>query len=89
MTRTRDKGKADYDDANWEDTGCEFEDRCLDCKRPVEICPATADRVFQRDAMQRHIAEVRARKSEGQSNDEICQAMGISLRTIQRATGGK
>jgi hypothetical protein len=89
MTRTKDKGKADYDDTNWQDTGCEFEDKCLDCERAPDKCPAGSSRIFQRDRRQRHIAEIRARKAEGQSDDEICKAMKISVRTVQRATGGK
>ena len=83
------KSKSDYDDAHWTDTGCEFEDKCLDCERPVDKCPNESKHLFARDRKQRRRAEIQARRAEGQSTEEICKAMGISERTIHRSKGGK
>jgi hypothetical protein len=84
MTRTREKGKADYDEAHWVDTGCEYEPSCLECPRDVNECPDMVPRMRLKIRMDRQLAAINALRADGLTALEISEAMKISLRTVQR-----
>jgi hypothetical protein len=89
MTRTREKAKADYDEAHWVDRGCEYEPSCLECPRDVSECPDMVPRMRVKIRMERQLAAITALRADGLTVKEIAGAMKVSLRTIYRAIGEK
>lgn len=86
MTRLVDKAKADYDEQNWPDTGCEFADTCLnDCDRPKELCPLWNPRALQHDSKTRQDEKIMTRINHGWTNEQIRADLKISESTIARA----
>jgi len=89
MTRTQGKTKADYEDTNWEDTGCEYEPSCLECPRPLRQCPDMVPRLRQKISKKRRRIAIMAMKADGFSTKEVAEALKVSVRTVARAIGGK
>ncbi len=88
MTRTIGKAKADYqDDNNWKDTGCAFEDSCLNCHRETKDCPEENGHVYMRDKKQRRRSVIEYFIARGESY-RIPKELGISPSTIQRDLRG-
>jgi len=85
MTRLVDKAKADYDEQNWQDTGCVLEDSCLNCCRTIDQCPAVNGHVFQRDRKLCQDEKIMTRINHGWTNEQIRADLGISESTIARA----
>lgn len=77
------------DGLNWVDTGCEVSPRCLEC--PLPSCkyetPSSmrGNEVKTRKAHAR-FAQVREALDRGERAQEIAARMGISIRTIRRAS---
>jgi hypothetical protein len=68
----------------YQDTGCEFSQSCLNCPLPVCVYeePGGRQRLVKR---KRATEMVRLYTTEGKSVRELAKIFGVSTRTIQRA----
>jgi len=71
------------EEVEWRDEGCELFSSCLDC--PLPRCVEEEPRWRQKLAAEEKKRKIAELKGQGKSHREIARALGISVRTVERA----